>query len=130
MSRLFSFSDYNVTTQRITSGNWLLKVEIANHIYYLRSVCVIIIINKAWHLLFATPRTPRKKISEVRKATYRASTVWPIIFDIIHYRMMLTTPRHFPSCHGTAAVRKKKYPQLRRFVIMLVLLESIVSKYQ
>lgn len=38
-----------VTPQRIAASNWLLKLKIANHIHYLTSGCVILVINKAWY---------------------------------------------------------------------------------
>ncbi len=60
VSRLLRFNDYPVTPQRITASNWLLKLAIANHIHYLTSACVILVINKAWHLPFASSKTPRK----------------------------------------------------------------------
>lgn len=61
-SRLFRFNDYPVTPQRITASNWLLKLEIANHIHYSTSLRVILVINKARHLPIASSKTPRKKI--------------------------------------------------------------------
>lgn len=60
VSRLLRFNDYPVTPQRITASNWLLKLEIANHIHYLTSACVILVINKAWHLPFASSKVCRK----------------------------------------------------------------------
>lgn len=60
VSRLLRFNDYPVTPQRITASNWLLKLEIANHIHYLTSACVILVINKAWHLPFASSKVSRK----------------------------------------------------------------------
>lgn len=101
-SCLLRFNDYPVTPQRITASNWLLKLKIANHIHYLTSVCVILVINKAWHLPIASSKTPRKKyISEVRKAIYGESTVWAIIWDILHYQRCSIHQEYSPS-HTTA----------------------------
>lgn len=82
--RLLRFNDHPVTPQRITASNWLLKLEIANCIHYLTSACVILVINKAWHLPFASSKVCRKIYQGLEKAIYGASGVWAIIWGVIH----------------------------------------------
>lgn len=81
MSRLLRFNDHPVTPQRITASNWLLKLEIASHIHYLTSACVITVINKAWHLPFASFKVCRKIYPRLEKAIHRPSAVWAIMRD-------------------------------------------------
>lgn len=86
VSRLLRFNDHPVTPQRITASNWLLKLQIANHIHYLTSACVITVINKAWHLPFASFKVCRKIYPRLEKAICRPSTVWAIMRGIIRYQ--------------------------------------------
>lgn len=85
VSRLLRFNDHPVTPQRITPSNWLLKLEIANHIHYLTSACVITVINKAWHLPFSSFKVCRKIYQRLEKAIHRPGAVWAIMRDIIRF---------------------------------------------
>ncbi len=87
-NRAFSFlcllrlNDSFATPWRIALSNWLLKLEIAKHIHYLMSECVLLVINKAGYSpSFHTEtsgmkKRKEKKRTEIQGLSRRESPLW------------------------------------------------------